>query len=794
MHFRAAQPTDRGIAAPRRWLSQWQTKAHPCWVLAIAVLAAAPHIDARGAAPKAPSEAKADAKPIAVWAQPGEADTVNPFPDQNASYWSYRFAHPVGENFGLRIRGHFPHARFMGFAIYDQESMIAGDSLVDSEIEPDRGSKNPFAPGADRNARARAYTAWLVPHDRHRTPDGSANLVHIPPPEPGQRAQSLELWYRVYLPDARFVDDPAGVALPTIEAVDLKTGEAVACPPSRSLRNWIGGALCNIPPTRGDGRLEFYRSEGKATFANPDNRYIVARLDFTRQPIVVIRFKAPRYTDTCREPDKPLSDEDEVRYWSMSLGGISMRTSASLADTSAIVDESGWVTVVVGPESMAEEVAARGLNFLPRGRLLVPFLIYRNMLPRNFAGSHDKVPIWPPARRSSIEEPSVIAAQHFIGDYAPQGRYYGRDEFLAAFPVGKMPATDRGRARLAPIAATVDRALVVPAESVRPDRDPDGKPHVTIGLSWSFLFGAVWPQTVGEVAEADGAIERSVSFVSHLEEDVARFVEERCRLSCDVRLLPLDSLVEQLDAGRLQFALVCGHDYDWVAKNAKGAAPLVYGNLATPVEAEVKAHLVVRRELLTRLGATAGDGRLTDLKGLVLAASRVPSYCLYFLENALVEEQCTPQAFFRRPLRACGTADAALDAVARGGIAKRAKTADELSADVALVSSAVLARYMREKPDRWQQLAVYASSPPMPAPVLICDPAKVNRDVADLVARGLVEGRAQRASLRNLNRYMRIVLGLSAFSAITPEYRALVERRERGGAKYPAYGLPLFFY
>src|SRR4051812_30625309 len=68
-----------------------------------------------------------------AWAAKADGDRVNvAYPDQSAEYWFATYAAAPGTR--LRIRGTYPHARYISFHVY--EGSIPIDHLSDAQITP----------------------------------------------------------------------------------------------------------------------------------------------------------------------------------------------------------------------------------------------------------------------------------------------------------------------------------------------------------------------------------------------------------------------------------------------------------------------------------------------------------------------------------------------------------------------------------------------------------------------------------------------------------------------------------
>ncbi len=171
------------------------------------------------------------------------------YPDAGANYWAAGYAVPAGAT--LDLVGKFPHARFASVQAYDPLSAPV-DALVDAQLNPDKGSVNPFRPGASRTAARRSFTIRLAEDGLGAPPDPdqragapARNVLHTIPA--GATSTTRVLLWRVYVPD-RGRDLRGGVALPqprlTTASGAVLTGRA-ACdaltPP--------GGGLTSIDPS-----------------------------------------------------------------------------------------------------------------------------------------------------------------------------------------------------------------------------------------------------------------------------------------------------------------------------------------------------------------------------------------------------------------------------------------------------------------------------------------------------------------------------------------------------------------
>lgn len=167
------------------------------------------------------------------------------YPDAGATYWAAIYRRPHGSK--LTLKGTYPHARYMSLISYDRAGQPV-DGIGDFQIDPDKGSKNPFRPGARRDTRAKdrkfsvaiEHSANFDPASgqpeytiRDPRPDQPVRntLKTVPTPSLGQVPLGTEvgsdgktydtesILLRVYVPDAG-KDIRGGVRLPEATLTD----------------------------------------------------------------------------------------------------------------------------------------------------------------------------------------------------------------------------------------------------------------------------------------------------------------------------------------------------------------------------------------------------------------------------------------------------------------------------------------------------------------------------------------------------------------------------------------------
>jgi hypothetical protein len=370
-----------------------------------------------------------------AWTVKIDPDGVNAaFPDQAARYWILRL--PAGAGTSLTLRGEYPHARYTSFTSYD-DTLRSADGLPDVNIHPDRGSANPFLPGASRRVpdRKRHYTVHVVfgQVPKHR----ARNTLYTTSADGSRAARSFQVALRIYEPD-RGLTDNGGVPLPSV-TVNTSAGSVTlpdcATPDEPSGTN---GTVADLPaPYTGSGSSEaivwhkFYnlpaavavnfgpgptkvaRTLPKGGFAdNPDNKYVAAVIETLRAPAVVITGRLPR-TPATYFHDARMSRHAQLRYWSMCSNELaSERFYGCVMDDQMPLRAGHRFTLVIttAADRPANATDRCGIAWLPAGPAADTVLIERNMLPD-------------PHFRHSIQAARYDHEKQDLGAYYPDAHY-----------------------------------------------------------------------------------------------------------------------------------------------------------------------------------------------------------------------------------------------------------------------------------------------------------------------------------------------------------------------------------
>ncbi len=278
----------------------------------------------------------------------------NLYPDVGSTYFVAQYVLPEGAS--LTLKGEFPHERYMSFTMFKPlggGQIGPGDNIRDEEIVPDKGSKNPFIPGTNRNVKKRSYKVHVVRGEVPARP--AKNTLYTGQTDPTDR---IGMSQRNYLPDKGLLGtggvDLAKVTLNLADGRKLKGEKACAMLdptedkststfPQELWKNLVAGsadpenAPASNPPrwerfwnalfsvagafiSDQDVRAETYPPSDSGGFqSNPDTRYLLAQASLKNGPVVTIEGKKPKTPKTLPGARR-WPDDYQVRFWSMCTG------------------------------------------------------------------------------------------------------------------------------------------------------------------------------------------------------------------------------------------------------------------------------------------------------------------------------------------------------------------------------------------------------------------------------------------------------------------------------------------
>ncbi|MDI9332512.1 MAG: hypothetical protein QM527_14625 [Alphaproteobacteria bacterium] len=294
----------------------------------------------------------------------------------------------------LVLQGQFPHARLLSLVAFDERGQ-ALDWVADHAIEPDGGSENPFRRGVRRDTPKRNYTLTIV-SGKPPAANRPANTLYT------QNASGtpIALQLQVYVPD-RDRDWTGGVGLPQV-ALHLPTKQILAeketCeqtlvsqrgkpqPKSGWWPNvWL--ALNQLPwrdETRSPAEYfdatamrRFFSLEYTAlssyvplldlfldyfpqyvhpdvremSWSDPYTQFGYTPLNLAYGRIYAVQGRLPSTPRSWDQPNSPMSDQAEMRYWSLCTS--SFPVTGTVVDCvhdenlRTLLDPQGNFTVVV---------------------------------------------------------------------------------------------------------------------------------------------------------------------------------------------------------------------------------------------------------------------------------------------------------------------------------------------------------------------------------------------------------------------------------------------------------------
>lgn len=338
------------------------------------------------------------------------------YPDTNSTYWAMPTDFALGDD--VRVSGQFAYARYQSFNTYTFEGASVG-GIHDSEMLPDPGSVNPFAPGESLEGSPRNFTVRVNVTDTPQTPSAIPGAIDIGP-GPGW------LIVRVYVPFEP-TSPAGGVPLPAL-TVNGTTLEGCTSFSREPLVDALAAVIVNgilgdaLPPAPNP---EFVFPGGTAgLFPNADNKYVYATTQWQPGRLVVVRALSPTTPDT---PAQGLYPPQQLRYWSMCTNLLI--TPAPVVecahDHEVALDDDGRYVFVIGADEDRPSDAALSRSTATWLQWFGPLaaasptkpignLILRNMLPdQSFTDAIQ-----------GIGEPqSNAAARAAMGPYYPEATY-----------------------------------------------------------------------------------------------------------------------------------------------------------------------------------------------------------------------------------------------------------------------------------------------------------------------------------------------------------------------------------
>jgi hypothetical protein len=383
------------------------------------------------------------------WILEPTADRENVlFPEIQTRYLGAIVAAPPGGY--VEITGQFPHGRYMSLQTYTT-TLQSISTVRDDQIVPDKGSRNPFLPGANRNAARRSYTVRIV-HGTAPADGGPPNTLYDTRAD-GQSGRGLA--YRLYLPDRD--KRPFGGVPPPSLAIVTASGQRIelpTCPdpltdvgltqslgdlglsglqlpPAGTLakRPTVWHRYVNAPSTYATGFTDNEQVSPQLADSiqnvtaklpsglgeNSDNKYVYAYLSREFGNVAVIHVKVPTTPRTYGGERR--MGRGQLRYWSLCSGNRLTFTYGCQVDEQLALDRRRYATIAMSTAADRPANAERrcGIGWLPWGPDLKGILAIRNMLPAD-------------SFHHAIQNSEPGTERQTMGPYYPHVRYYASAE------------------------------------------------------------------------------------------------------------------------------------------------------------------------------------------------------------------------------------------------------------------------------------------------------------------------------------------------------------------------------
>ena len=364
------------------------------------------------------------------------------------------------------ITGEFPRARFFSIESYHHDVPV--DGLTDFQIEPDKGSINPFKAGNryPSDGKNLFYTLRLVEiTDKSEIPENRPPNTLYVTRHKGERAYFYVFLYRVYWnPIGDGVDVPQGYTRrewekrgqkPLVQVVIHERGECAGAVDTSSVEAEVSDTVrsrvlerftasrkasasreANGEPAK---ETPWVIGNPKVGFGNSAIVYLLANFDDSHGEVAVCRFKAPTFPNT-KNGEIIDPQAQQTRYWSACthIPGT-MTTIDCISDYNFIIDDDGYVTLVLSSE---ENRPANAKNWLPYGwdevnQRYGALVFLRNLVPSE-ALFPESAFFYAEACRwcYSPESPEYLQClyddrtiENFTGDYYPTSYYCPKREF-----------------------------------------------------------------------------------------------------------------------------------------------------------------------------------------------------------------------------------------------------------------------------------------------------------------------------------------------------------------------------
>jgi hypothetical protein len=396
----------------------------------------------------------------------GPEQKANLYPDMTSTYFVANIKLELG--WTLIINGEYPFARYFSFTVANQLNdgqLGQGSFLRGDQINPDKGSVNPYLPNVNRYSPNRNYTIYLV--QGYPNPEGtiSNNTLYTP-------TERTHLSLRVYLPDLSY--DGTGhrkYGLPVINLL-LPTGQIVTGPKlvrmldarklgdpnGYQLDEWLSNIKASKDPlnapvseipkaelflntpysvsglfiTNPEEKLYRYPANSTGGFANnPDTKYLIIPYSFGYGEVLVIQGVKPTHQYT-RHNNQYIYNDTQVQYFSVSTGagpcsgaGWDTEYDENIPDYYTIVVSWPWnrPANAIKDNNVTWLTPGSGEGHYVTGRTWIGMVYIRYQNPNpSWEQSPAYIPI--PTYRDPF-----LHTEEVMGIYYPRSKYMSKSDF-----------------------------------------------------------------------------------------------------------------------------------------------------------------------------------------------------------------------------------------------------------------------------------------------------------------------------------------------------------------------------
>jgi len=390
---------------------------------------------------------------FAQWSETlkGNGEEVGAYPDLYSNYWEYTYYMTGNEDKAVCLTGEFPYARYFSISLYNDETGDAIGGINDVEIEPDKGSVNPFR---ETSATTGRFHIYVLPEDADEgfvSRLGSENICKVK-----KDVRKVAIFVRQYLgtdSSGANADEFGGVELPAISAIDIATGDKTGVPDHEYCNVYAATSNAYVLKSDELADVPFFLSPVSKYYPNNSTAYLYARTRLRSDSVLTFSFipapipaRAEEYGDAV------------ARYWSICLGSASdTRSYYSLCDRNADWESGSKAEFVVCLKNnpRLEEIKAyvetakksgekinlfiwdsekNNIDGKPLGEYIA--FMYRNILPD--AGWEHSIATMIPTEYfdgklepiDHVTQPERQVAHIALGDYGPLGKKISTSDFL----------------------------------------------------------------------------------------------------------------------------------------------------------------------------------------------------------------------------------------------------------------------------------------------------------------------------------------------------------------------------